>query len=111
MAAAQAFVGCAERGSDLADHVDVLGSYQGPARACAEHAGRSLMVVGQGHDHACGGEGGHSQEAASFDVGAAQVGGCDDGIGVVRKGRLGVAQANLGQGDGATGLRERASAR
>lgn len=64
--------------------------------AGAEHAGGGLVVVAEGHGDAGGGEGCDGQEAAAFDIGAAQVGDGEDRIGLHRL--LGVTgmQTDLG---------------
>lgn len=79
MSAAEALVGGAEGRGDLAYDVHVLSADQGRARAGAEHAGGGLVVVAERHGDAGGGEGRDGEEAAPFDVGAAQVGDGEDG--------------------------------
>ncbi len=80
MPAAEAFVGRAEGRRDLAYDVHVLCPDHGRAGAGAEHAGGDLVIVSEGHGDAGGGEGGHREEAAAFDVGAAEVGYSQDRI-------------------------------
>lgn len=71
MAAAEAFVGGAKCSGDLAYDVDVLDTDQDSAGTGAERAGGRLVIVGERHRHAGGGEGGDRQEAPAVDIGAA----------------------------------------
>jgi hypothetical protein len=101
VAAAEAFVGGAEGRGDLAYDVHVLCPRGGCAGAGAEHAGGGLVVVGERHGDAGRGERGHREETASFDVGAAQVGGGQDGILFGRPPGIRCPETDLGLGDGA----------
>ncbi|GAA5707060.1 hypothetical protein Save01_07919 [Streptomyces avermitilis] len=83
MAAAEAFVGRAEGCSDLAYDVHVLRADYRCAGAGAEHAGGGLVIVSERHGDAGGTEGGHREEPAALDIGAAQVGGRQDGISLI----------------------------
>ncbi|GGV79723.1 hypothetical protein GCM10015535_16940 [Streptomyces gelaticus] len=102
MAAAEALVGGAEGRGDLAYDVHVLYADQGCASAGAEHAGGGFVVVAEWHGNAGGGEGRDGEEAAALDVGAAQVGDREHGVGFRRLFVITDLEADLGLGDRAS---------